>query len=553
MQPRQSDTLPRIDIGRRNTTARTGGDLSPTRRPCPAPYCHSNIVTASTPSIRDGAVRPNGRPILGLMRAPSPSARKRGGLFPNGSRPYQQLLKLLSASRAASPRPTGSGCTLAPPHLVLVRYHVEQLEEMQRDAETFLAAVTYPVLTLPNEITSRIFSECLLTDDGPERPAPHTAPLLLAQICRHWRDVALSTCELCSSIDLAGPHRDKASALDENWLTRAKLHPLWLQLDSRHLLLIRPISPQLQRLRLSVTAERLEDLRPFPPFPNLQHLTLDILDSETTREGPLADFLKNITCSITLILYTFPVELTPFLASVTSLDILRAGGIGLHTFIHALTHLPLLQSINCCLTDDTSGVIGPPVTVPQLRSLELRNFKHISLAIASLTLPNLNRLELGGTSSIDTVLAFASRSSCRLDNLTAHLNGYTIEESVRCLQAFPFLTTLEVTLGGKKDVNDGFLISLTSTTPTLIPRLQTLLINTTVDPREINGDYYTLLIQMLRRRQVDGLRSFELDLYDGDVDPWDQKGWRPGHWQGNQLLSLIEAGCEVRINYYGRD
>ncbi|KAJ7165735.1 hypothetical protein C8R46DRAFT_900433, partial [Mycena filopes] len=75
------------------------------------------------------------------------------------------------------------------------RDHLEQLKEVQRNAQASLTAVTYPVLTLPNEITSRIFPTCLPTD-GPVRPMPHTAPLLLAQICRHWRDVALSSCEL---------------------------------------------------------------------------------------------------------------------------------------------------------------------------------------------------------------------------------------------------------------------------------------------------------------------------------------------------------------------
>ncbi|KAJ7165750.1 hypothetical protein C8R46DRAFT_827033, partial [Mycena filopes] len=53
----------------------------------------------------------------------------------------------------------------------------------------------YPVLTLPNEITSKISTACLPTD-GLVCPAPHAVPLLLAQICRHWRDVALSTSEL---------------------------------------------------------------------------------------------------------------------------------------------------------------------------------------------------------------------------------------------------------------------------------------------------------------------------------------------------------------------
>ncbi|KAJ7703692.1 hypothetical protein B0H17DRAFT_901456, partial [Mycena rosella] len=53
----------------------------------------------------------------------------------------------------------------------------------------------YPVLTLPNEITSRIFID-YLASHGRIRPFMRTAPLLLAQICRPWREIALSTCKL---------------------------------------------------------------------------------------------------------------------------------------------------------------------------------------------------------------------------------------------------------------------------------------------------------------------------------------------------------------------
>ncbi|KAJ7704516.1 hypothetical protein B0H17DRAFT_1126836 [Mycena rosella] len=65
-----------------------------------------------------------------------------------------------------------------------------------------LDAYTYPVLTLPNEIISEIFVRFL--------PAyPHRSPLigpnspsLLGQICRTWRNIALSTPELWRAVKL---------------------------------------------------------------------------------------------------------------------------------------------------------------------------------------------------------------------------------------------------------------------------------------------------------------------------------------------------------------
>ncbi|KAJ6601608.1 hypothetical protein B0H10DRAFT_1762067, partial [Mycena sp. CBHHK59/15] len=53
----------------------------------------------------------------------------------------------------------------------------------------------YPILTLPNEITSQIFVHCLPTH-GRVRPSRQAVPLLLVHICRQWRDIALSTWEL---------------------------------------------------------------------------------------------------------------------------------------------------------------------------------------------------------------------------------------------------------------------------------------------------------------------------------------------------------------------
>ncbi|KAJ7652524.1 hypothetical protein DFH06DRAFT_907741, partial [Mycena polygramma] len=48
---------------------------------------------------------------------------------------------------------------------------------------------------LPFDITSRIFLHCL-PSHGRVSASPSRAPLLLAQICRHWREAALSTCGL---------------------------------------------------------------------------------------------------------------------------------------------------------------------------------------------------------------------------------------------------------------------------------------------------------------------------------------------------------------------
>ncbi|KAJ6451347.1 hypothetical protein C8R47DRAFT_953054, partial [Mycena vitilis] len=49
-----------------------------------------------------------------------------------------------------------------------------------------------PVLNLPIDILSLIFLH-FLPAHGRVRPSTRNAPLLLAQVCRLWRAVALST------------------------------------------------------------------------------------------------------------------------------------------------------------------------------------------------------------------------------------------------------------------------------------------------------------------------------------------------------------------------
>ncbi|KAJ7111723.1 hypothetical protein C8R44DRAFT_583083, partial [Mycena epipterygia] len=69
------------------------------------------------------------------------------------------------------------------------------LKTQQRELETELSLVIYPVLSLPTEIASHIFVACL-PSDGFVRPSPSKPPLTLAQVCSLWRDIALSTCDL---------------------------------------------------------------------------------------------------------------------------------------------------------------------------------------------------------------------------------------------------------------------------------------------------------------------------------------------------------------------
>ncbi|KAJ7186501.1 hypothetical protein C8R46DRAFT_1184491 [Mycena filopes] len=109
----------------------------------------------------------------------------------------------------------------------ILRLQAERVP-LKSQLDTFI----YPVLTLPNEIVSECFVHVL--PPYPLRP-PTSGPLSptsLAQICRKWRDIALSTPELWSSmsVTLESKKVDNQKTFLETWLSRSRAHPISVSL-----------------------------------------------------------------------------------------------------------------------------------------------------------------------------------------------------------------------------------------------------------------------------------------------------------------------------------
>ncbi|KAJ6461639.1 hypothetical protein DFH09DRAFT_1175758, partial [Mycena vulgaris] len=71
-----------------------------------------------------------------------------------------------------------------------------------RAARLLLKNIVYPVLTLPTEITAEIFIQCVHSCWQISGASLSTAPLLLLQICRLWRTIALSTPSLWATLNI---------------------------------------------------------------------------------------------------------------------------------------------------------------------------------------------------------------------------------------------------------------------------------------------------------------------------------------------------------------
>ncbi|KAJ7128659.1 hypothetical protein C8R44DRAFT_851014 [Mycena epipterygia] len=126
-------------------------------------------------------------------------------------------------------------------HIEVVDSRLSALQGFMRTLElkrnvlkAHLDAYTYPVSTLPNEIVSEIFLQCVSSSDRADRiPSSRKAPLILGQIFRKWRQISLSTPSLWTTIELRlGNHETHENQLHllETWLSRSRDCPLSLSI-----------------------------------------------------------------------------------------------------------------------------------------------------------------------------------------------------------------------------------------------------------------------------------------------------------------------------------
>ncbi|KAJ7162389.1 hypothetical protein C8R46DRAFT_1353334 [Mycena filopes] len=221
--------------------------------------------------------------------------------------------------------------------IAVYKKYIAALEEQADELEENLALVIYPVLTLPTEITSAIFVHCL-PPHGRVEPSTSRAPLLLTRICHDWREIALETCALWTSVyispalDIEGllsqavrlGRDNRTSGLLQTWLARAKASPLSLGLDfqiraiSEHLLDIAlSFAGQIQQFDLRLTASgpavwalnlltlpalheltipRFSDTDEVPEFVArscciIEHLTISFEEHEEGEEDPVGRWL----------------------------------------------------------------------------------------------------------------------------------------------------------------------------------------------------------------------------------------------------------------------
>ncbi|KAJ7633148.1 hypothetical protein FB45DRAFT_522992 [Roridomyces roridus] len=258
------------------------------------------------------------------------------------------------------------------------------LAEREKCHQT-LADYKYPILTLPAEITSEIFLQFL--PSYPERSrviGPHS-PSFLLQICRQWRDVALTTPALWSTVELilrVDSSRYHAQQLDllKMWLQRSGNCSLSVLLESiigvddDRTIVEECIDALLchasrwQDMEIILSPEGLRKIAGSMPL--LHSLTIGMESREERPKTPVALFTDAPALKRVLLYGSFD----PFLVALPWFQIttLRAEALYAKEAIEILRHATMLED---CSLDILSNDSPEPSTASSIPPLPLRSLR----------------------------------------------------------------------------------------------------------------------------------------------------------------------------------
>ncbi|KAJ7277529.1 hypothetical protein C8J57DRAFT_1126849 [Mycena rebaudengoi] len=368
----------------------------------------------------------------------------------------------------------------------------QELESHKAAVQEQLAAYAYPILTLPPEIGSEIFLQCLPRDIVD--PIPSEVPLSLLGICRAWDTLALSTPALWTHLDIDIDSDDDLSHLGlsdpekleefiRTWFARGRSLPLSFsftgKLDRMNEIL-HDHAAYLGDFHLYTTEECLLGLRGGATFPMLRELEIEdlkmsirsnaTLDSDVFRNAPHLRTLRLIDVPPSL--FTFPwSQLTKFVG--IGIDVA-----GCLSVLRKSSSLRELEFRRGTLGDSTSE---SPLLQPSLLSLKLWRTPHI---IHFLRLPVLNTLHICEVRELldDTVvLPFLASMALR----TFTFGDNTPMVSLRWLHCMQQLTTLELCTSSWAHKDELLLALNRANEPQFLPQLRNFAL-LECEPEEIN-------------------------------------------------------------------
>ncbi|KAJ7086311.1 hypothetical protein C8R43DRAFT_1051391 [Mycena crocata] len=325
------------------------------------------------------------------------------------------------------------------------------LEIEQKSAQDRLHSYKYPVLTLPNEITSEIFARFVPAYPLCPPFEGLLSPNILMQICRQWRQIALATPTLWRAIllrHLTGDQHPMANLMQ--WIARSGSCPLSIRESNRYttlqpeaLELLAPHRARWDYLQLGhLQRKALSFLR--DPMPLLRYLEFSTMDDRdrfdehfSLGDAPLLRCAVLNDCAASYAILPW--------AQLTSLTLQS---------VYPRDCTPVLQQttglVYCELEvwlDNNDDDEQPDITLPHLQSLVLYLLHETGKEtgyLKSFVVPALRSLQtrdaLLGPKPIQTLTSFILKSGCTLQEL--RITGRTTVSKASYRVAFSAIPTV---------------------------------------------------------------------------------------------------------------
>ncbi|KAJ7498646.1 hypothetical protein FB451DRAFT_5300 [Mycena latifolia] len=409
------------------------------------------------------------------------------------------------------------------------------LDALQRDRtdvhRQLHATSTFPVLTLPVEITAEIFSLCLpsireLRDNccSIAKRLESQAPTVFLGVCRRWRDVALETPALWATLALRfdsiayeiSSEPPEVEKFIDTWLGRAALRPVSIIFlsddpDSRFV-------PSRMRDIIHRHAHRLEYIDLSMPQCDIAELGLDSVAFPLLQRAVITEpFEPEPDSSNPVHIYSNAPQLHDLILlsdtlfsfyTPPSLQLMKFEGTIMN--LELLTMAPNLTEIRCSL----EGLDPYPTSTIfhlRLQSLTVLKTSFSEDAIdllPHLTLPALQFLHISALTdrliSTDSLFSFLIRSSPPLRTLSARVSHSSFYDWNSCFSCVAkTLENLELHSPESAFQHELFNLDIPHSHYNPLPRLRTLHL---VD--SVGIDCYSLVEFLQRRSTTPTLAKF---------------------------------------------
>ncbi|KAJ7495471.1 hypothetical protein FB451DRAFT_1164201 [Mycena latifolia] len=424
---------------------------------------------------------------------------------------------------------------------------IDELTAEHKELQAESDSIIYSVLSLPADITIHIFQHCSPPDFAP-RPFPSTAPLLLTQICRQWRHIALNTPELWQSLVFG----DESSVeILKLWFLRAGNLPVNYSFQcrdaSRGAALIETSvlhAPHWQDMTFRLPLRSLPklDLRQ-KSLPMLRRISFDINQHHRVRMDIQTDvvILKNAPLLREVHISTLPYQ--KFDIPWHQLNTL--------TLFQCMPWAECMSLLRECpglvnLVVSTSGSAphnASPLTLTNLKSFTA----HTGLALLEhLSLPCLQRLTISGVMAGEHTVfdTFIKRSACVLKYLSLSLNDVASNTLRSCLRAADSVTEVALRVPGQGRLFEVLQFDI-------LPRLTSL----RLWGDKVSTEDYTNLVAMLRACRAPSPERVMLNFVTLELAPYSELHDRR-YWPSTPTLAelkVLEAdGMNIKFTMTGK-